>query len=86
VYIKRDIGENEKARDYSICEVYLDKDGKLEKWTESPSIAPVGATFKELTEDIRFMLDDVSKWEAVAFESLRVGIMFKENNYEQKEK
>ena len=84
VYIEHDTGKNKKDREYSICEIYLDKDGRLENWTESPSIAPGGVTFEELTGDIRFMLDDVSKWEAVAFESLRVGMTIEENKHEQK--
>jgi hypothetical protein len=29
-YNERDFGEDEKAKECSICEIYLDEDGKLE--------------------------------------------------------
>ena len=77
VYIERDIGKNEKYLEYSICEVYLDKDGKLEMWTEDHKMSPYGNTLKELKGDLKFMLDDVRKWKPVDFNSLQVGITFK---------
>jgi hypothetical protein len=76
VYIERDIGEDKKAKEYSICEIYLDKDGKLEMWTENPSIAPYGLSYAELAGGLRLMLEDIAIWEAVAFDSLCAGMTF----------
>jgi hypothetical protein len=59
VYIEREIGENEKVKEYSICEIYLDKDEKLEMWTENPSIAPYGLSYDELIGSLHLMLEDV---------------------------
>jgi len=80
VFLERDIDEDEKAREYSICEIYLDKDGKLEMWTENPSIAPYGLSYSELTKSLRLMLKDIEIWEAVAFDSLSVGMTFEKKN------
>ena len=33
VYIEHGNGDNEGIVEFSICEVYLDKDGKLEMWS-----------------------------------------------------
>jgi hypothetical protein len=76
VYIEREIGENEKVKEYSICEIYLDKDEKLEMWTENPSIAPYGLSHDELVGSLHLMLEDVEKWEAVPFDSLCIGMAF----------
>jgi len=78
VYVEREFGNDDITKEYSICEVYLDKNGKLEAWTENASVAPHGESVNELTKDIHFMLSDLSKWEAVAFNSLYVGMDFNE--------
>ena len=77
VYVERKHEEGESTKEYSMCEVYLDKNGKLEAWTESKSIAPYGESIDELNNDIQLMLNDLSKWTAVAFDSLYVGMEFK---------
>jgi len=82
VYIERDVGEDEKAKEYSICEIYIDKDGKLEMWTENPRIAPYGLSDIELAEGLRLMLEDIGIWKAVAFDSLCVGMTFEKRKKE----
>ena len=76
VYIERDAGNDEKALEFSICEIYLDKDGKLETWTENSKMSPFGDTVEELLGDLQFMIDDVRKWKAVPFDSMQVGMSF----------
>ena len=74
-------GENENDFDgtcnvYTICEVYLDADGKLEFWTESEAIAASGETIEELTADLQLMLKDISTWQPIHFDSLEIGMTF----------
>lgn len=76
VFIERETAENEKALEYSICEVYLDKDEKLEMWTENYQISPHGDTVDELLGDLQYMIDDARKWKPVNFNSLQVGMTF----------
>jgi len=65
-----------------LCEVYLDKDGKLDKWTESHSMSPMGESTEELLGDLQFMLNDAAKWEPVKFDAMEVGMTFrKKENY-----
>ena len=45
---------------YQIHEVYYDKDGNIEGWTESP-VKPLGETPDELREDIRFFIKAFQK-------------------------
>ena len=75
VYVERD----DETREYSLCEVYFDEDGKLEGWTEKSSIAPYGTSPDELVGDIKIMLEDAVKWKAVPFDSLCTGMTFTEN-------
>lgn len=58
-------GEHEGSREYSICEVYLDYDGRVANWTERRAIAPSGDTLEELQGDLQHMLNDVARWEPV---------------------
>ena len=69
-------GDIETSRAYTVCEVYLDEDGKLIGSTENAAIAPYGWDLEELKADIQLMLDDVSKWEPVPFDSMQVGMTF----------
>ncbi|MDR2598860.1 MAG: hypothetical protein LBC73_01125 [Oscillospiraceae bacterium] len=77
VYIEHISDKNEKTREYSICEVYLNKKEKLYAWTESIAMYPHGESFSELCGDLKFMYDDTKKWKPVAFNSLCVGMKFK---------
>lgn len=44
---------------YSLCEVYFDKAGKLEHWTESPAMIPQGdGDVQGLRKDLTHMLCD----------------------------
>lgn len=63
-------------RVYSICEIYIDENDRLEAWTESPEIWPGGNSKEEALLDIMRMYVDCARWEAVPFESLRVGMVF----------
>ena len=69
-------GNQCSRRHYSVCEVYLDNKGRLEAWTENSAISPSGYSSDELVADLGYMLDDVSKWKPVAFESMNVGMGF----------
>ena len=73
------INEYNKEREYSLCEVYLDENEKLEMWTENHAMRPYGDNEKELIEDLKIMLSDAKKWEAVPFQSLETGMTFRKN-------
>lgn len=62
---------------HSLCEVYFDKAGKLERWTESPAMIPQGAAdVQELRNDLTHMLVDSYKWKPVDFTKMKVGMTF----------
>lgn len=65
--------EDDGTRCYSLCEVYLDGDGKLKGWTQNPSMKPQGTTVEELVRDLGRMLAATSEWEPVEFSELKVG-------------
>ena len=79
VYDKTIDGLNEDNFAYTICEVYLDDDGKLECWTEGKSIAPYGESIDELNSDLQMMQRDLATWKPVPFDSLSVGMTFERN-------
>lgn len=62
---------------YSLCEVYLEKDGKLKSWTADPVIAPHGIDQHDLQGSLALMISDAFKWKAVDHRKLRVGMTFK---------
>jgi len=73
-------GDNGNATDspwYSIIEVFLNDDGKLEYWDSSPRQAPGGETIEELENDLANMLHDLRHWEPVEYSSLTAGMEFK---------
>ena len=78
VYNEYDTDETEKSSEYSVCEVYLDKDGKLTAWTEDNQMSPYGETLDELLGDLQYMIDDVRKWKPVPFASLKIGMTFEQ--------
>ena len=80
---RRIVNRDSESIEYSICEVYLDEDGKLEGSTESPTMTPHGNTRSELIDDLKMMLEDVSKWKAVDFDMMQVGMVFERINNEQ---
>ena len=57
--IRKSHGESDTDT-YQIHEVYYDKDGNIEGWTESP-VKPLGETPDELREDIRFFIKAFQK-------------------------
>lgn len=61
---------------YGLCELHFDGAGKLESWTENPSIAPGGNLWTELTGDLTMMLADAYRWRPVSFDSLAPGMTF----------
>ena len=76
VYIENHNGNKE----YSICEVYLDDDGKLDSWTESHRIHPFGSeTLNELINDLQRMMDDANRWKPVPTNKLQVGMTFEQS-------
>ena len=77
VYVEHSNDDGDKSCVFSICEIYLDKYGKLEAWTENPQMKPYGETLDELIGDLQMMLDDAHKWEPVSFSSLKTGMTFK---------
>ena len=78
VYIEHGTGD-EITREYTLCEVYLDKDGKLESSTVNHAMSPMGDSVDELIGTLQIMLEDAAKWEPVEFESMQVGMIFKRN-------
>ena len=82
VYVEKDSSNKDVDMNlsYSICEIYLDKESKLEKWTESREIPPNGYTYEELVEDIRLMLNDVLAFKPVPYDTLQVGMTFEAND------
>lgn len=62
------------GRVYSLCEVYFDKDGKLESWTENPAMTPSGNDIADLQGTLERMLSDTRRWEPVDFDSLVPGM------------
>jgi hypothetical protein len=66
----------EPERSYSICEVYVDVEGRLENWTVSPEMRPGGTSLDELRGDLNMMLSDASRWKSVAFSALKTGMVF----------
>jgi hypothetical protein len=68
--------EGETVRVYSLCEVYLDSDGRLESWTDS-QIDPIGNdTVTDLQGTLAFMLADTHRWAPVAHNALKRGMCF----------
>ena len=76
------VENKDNACEYSVCEVYLDANGRLEAWTESRRIAPLGETLDELLGDIRCMTEDISKWKPVPYNALRAGMTFEHSDTE----
>lgn len=74
--------ENEDGtRTYLLCEVYLDSSGRLSDWTELSEISgntltATGHDHDELTTVLSMMLNDCSRWEAVRYTDLSVGMTF----------
>ncbi len=62
-------------RRYRLCEVYLDKTGKLENWSD-PVHGPEGENIADLIEDIGHMLRDARRWKPVKFKDLKPGMKF----------
>jgi hypothetical protein len=58
---------------YSICEVYFDKSGRLDGWTECSEMRPMGESLEDLIGDLQHVLDDARAYEPVRFEDLRPG-------------
>lgn len=55
---------------YRIYEVYYDKDGQLNGWTQKPSY-PQGETLEELQATLRMMLRDSRRFPVLVMEELR---------------
>lgn len=76
VYVDHTIGDITQ-RAFSLCEVYFDKNGKLESWTERPAMTPAGVDdVQDLRGDLVHMLSDSYKWKPVAFSDLKAGMTF----------
>ncbi len=63
-------------RIYSVCEVYLDEDGRLDSWTTDPVMRPIGEDRDDLEWTLVAMLADTGEWAPVNFASLKVGMVF----------
>ncbi|MCL2357076.1 MAG: hypothetical protein FWC70_07960 [Defluviitaleaceae bacterium] len=72
VIVIRDNGSEE----YSFCEIYLDKDGKLKGWTENLHIAAVGNDLDDLIGSLELMISDARQWKPVLAEDLKLGMVF----------
>lgn len=71
-------------RYYTICEIYLDKFGALTSWTESAEYTPLGNDLGDLLGELTRMYVDAACWEPVAFDSLRIGMIFERAIKEQR--
>lgn len=56
--IRREVAP--EAYEYSIYEVYYDKDGEIDCWTED-SVKPYGEGFLELQNDLNYMVRATQK-------------------------
>lgn len=61
---------------YSLAEVYLDDEGRLQNWTQSEAMTPVGDSVLDLIGALAHMIGDASQWKPVPFSSLKVGMTF----------
>ena len=52
----------------------MDKRGKLRFWSQV--CEPSGETVDELIHDLQYMTEDVSIWQPVEYDSLKVGMTF----------
>ena len=80
VYTIRETSSGNPIKEYTICEVYLDADDKLELWTESHEINPFGESVEELLTDLEMMSNDCKRWMPVEFTALTPGMIFEEAN------
>lgn len=69
------IGEGEDAV-VVLCEVYFDKNGKLEMWTQEPRMSPQGSDVLELSGDLMRMYVDTLSWFPEPFDNLHIGMTF----------
>lgn len=61
---------------YSLTEVYLDAEGRLENWTQTEAITPTGNSIDDLTAELGRMQEDANNYKPVAFSALKVGMVF----------
>src|SRR3954464_14531289 len=59
---------------FSVCELYFNDAGKLERWTHCPAVTPNGDSIEELTAKVILMMTDVLSWKPVQFSDLRPGM------------
>ena len=85
VYNVKEIEDGKKHYTFSVCEVYLDEDGKLCMWTEDAFMKPIGEIHAELIQDLEHMLKDVKEWEPVRFDSLEEGMTFEKRKSAESE-
>lgn len=64
------------VRVYSICEIHLDENDRLESWTETAEVWPGGESKHALLLDLMRMYIHCARWEAIPFNALRVGMLF----------
>lgn len=62
---------------YRLCEVYLDEDGSLYRWTSTDFVAPMGETLGELMQDITYMKSALEMYDPVDYDKFFVGMVFK---------
>ncbi len=79
VFVTTTVGA-ESIQTFTICEVYIDKDKRLEAWTENRSVQPSGGSLSDLQSDLAYMLADSFRWEPVEFSELLVGMTFKRSD------
>jgi len=75
VYVEH-AGEKAISKEYSICEVHLDKDDKLRAWTENYHKGAFGDDLDGLIASLQLMMDDIRLWKAVPYNSLKEGMVF----------
>lgn len=78
VVIRKHFDENKQHTwdTFSLCEIYLDSEGRLEGSAENMNISPSGNDIEDLVGSIENMLSDARKWKPVCEEDLKVGMTF----------
>ncbi|MBI1650124.1 hypothetical protein [Hyphomicrobium sulfonivorans] len=72
--------DHEHCVEFTLCEVYLDSEGRLKSWTEKPAMTPQGDDLDDLRAMLEQMLQDANRWEPVRHADLKVGMVLKKRS------
>jgi hypothetical protein len=69
--VYRDRGDE---RYFSLCQVHLDEEGKLDFWVPDPEASPGGDDSRSLARTLGLMMLGARAWKPVRFEDLKPGM------------